>query len=165
MDAIETERLTLRNFTPEDWQDLRTMVLQYVATPWAANDHQWPTSEAELQQVARWFASGDQYMAVCLRPEGQFIGFVCLNPEEGREQPTYNIGYIINEDYHGHGYATEACRAALVRAFTALGAERVITGTPEAHEASCRLLARLGLKPTGEPGMYALSRAEWEANR
>jgi [ribosomal protein S5]-alanine N-acetyltransferase len=165
MEAIETERLRLRNFTPEDWQDLHTMILQYVATPYAAYDHQWPTSEEELQQVARWFASGDQYLAVCLRPEGQFIGFVCLNPEEGRAQPTCNLGYIFSEDYHGQGYATEACRAVLERAFTVLGAERVITGTPEANLPSCRLLARLGLTPMEEPGMYALSREEWQANR
>ena len=42
MEAIETKRLRLRNVVPEDWQDLRTMVLQYVATPYAAYDHQWP---------------------------------------------------------------------------------------------------------------------------
>jgi len=163
MEPINTERLTLRRFTPDDWQDLRQMILQYAASPYAKYDHPWPTSEEELKGVAEWFASGDTYLAVCLRPEGTFIGFVCLNPRD--EGPaTYNLGYILNFDHHGQGYATEACRAALQRAFIDLGADRILTGTATENEPSCRLLARLGLKPTvDDEGLYALTRDEWEA--
>jgi RimJ/RimL family protein N-acetyltransferase len=166
VNPIETGRLTLRNFTKDDWPDLRKMVLQYAASPYAKYDHQWPTSEDELKGVAEWFASGDRYLAVCLKPDGTFIGFVCLNPEEGSPDTALNIGYIFNFDYHGRGYATEACQAALHRAFTELGAARVVTGTAKANEPSCRLLARLGLTPMeGSEGMYALSREEWETRR
>jgi len=164
--SIETERLIIRNFTKDDSSELREMVLQYVASPYAIYDHQWPTSEEEIRGVAEWFASGDRYLAVCLKPEGTFIGFVCLNPEEGSTPTAVNIGYIFNSDYHGRGYATEACRAALVRAFTELGAERVVTGTAKENEPSCRLLARLGLKPMPESeGMYLVTREEWERAR
>ena len=166
MNPIETERLTLRNFTKDDWSALRKMILQYVASPYAKYDHQWPTSEDELKGVTEWFASGDSYLAVCLKPEATFIGFVCLNPAEGWPETARDLGYIFDADYHGRGYATEACQAALARAFTELGAERVVTGTAKANEPSCRLLARLGLRPIPEPeGMYALSREEWEARR
>ena len=166
MDPIQTERLTLRNLTRDDWSDLRVMILQYVASPHAIYDHPWPTSEDELKGVAEWFASGDRYLAVCLRPDGTFIGFVCLNPAEGCPETEFNLGYIFNSDYHGQGYATEACRAALRRAFTELAADRVVTGTAKANEPSCRLLARLGLTPiAGSEGMYALSREEWEGTR
>jgi RimJ/RimL family protein N-acetyltransferase len=166
MDPIETGRLTLRNFTTDDWSDLRRMILQYMASPYAQYDHPWPTSEEELKGVAEWFVSGDAYMAVCLRPEGTFIGFVCLNARDDSPGMALNLGYVFNWDYHGRGYATEACQAALRRAFTDLGAERILTGTAEENEPSCRLLARLGLKPTVEPeGMYTLSREEWQAAR
>jgi [ribosomal protein S5]-alanine N-acetyltransferase len=164
MQTLETDRLTLRNFRPSDWRDLRQMILQYVASPYAIYDHQWPTSEEELQGVAQWFAGGDSYLAVCLRPAGTFIGFVCLNPREGETEITYDLGYIFNSGYHGQGYAAEAGRAALRRAFRDLGAAQVVAGTASANEPSCRLLARLGLEPIpGAEGMYALHRADWEA--
>lgn len=160
---IQTERLTLRNFVPGDWPALHEMILQYSASEYAAYDHAWPTSEEEIQKVTEWFASGDSYMAVCLRDSGRFIGFVDLNPEDGRGETTFNLGYIFNFDYHGQGYATEACQAALARAFGALGAAWVVSGTHEANLPSRRLLARLGLQPVaGRPGEYALSREDFE---
>jgi len=166
MNPIQTERLTLRNFTKDDWSDLREMILQYVASPYAKYDQQWPTSVDELKGVAEWFASGDRYLAVCLRPEATFVGFVCLNPAEGCPETTLDIGYIFNFGHHGKGYATEACRAAIDHAFTELGADRVVTGTAKENEPSCRLLARLGLRPMAESeGMYVLSRKDWERTR
>ena len=182
MNPIETDRLTIRNFAKDDWEDLREMILQYQSSEYAAYDHQWPTSEDELRGVAEWFASGDSFLAVCLKPTGKFIGLVSLNAEEGRPEAAYNLGYIFNFDYHGRGYATEACKAIVNYAFAELAAEMVVTGTAAANQPSCRLLERVGLKrvgestgslrtsPDGEPVEfsgcnYALSREEWEKTR
>jgi len=160
MTTMETDRLTIRNFSVNDWEALREMILQYQASEYAAYDHPWPTAPDEIRKAAEWFAGGDSYLVVCLKDTGRFIGFVCLNPEEHGGESALNIGYIFNFDYHGRGYATEACRAALARAFDELGAARVVTGTAKANLPSCRLLKRLGLKETGE-GMFAISRDEW----
>jgi RimJ/RimL family protein N-acetyltransferase len=45
-----------------------------------------------------------------------------------------------------------------------LGAVKVVAGTAPENLPSRRLLAKLGLRETGE-GMYALPREEWEARR
>lgn len=148
MIAIDTERLALRNFGADDWEALYELITQYESSPYAAYDQPWPTSPAEIKKVAEWFASGDNYLAVCLQDTGQFIGFVALNPEqEGRE---FNLGYVFNSNYHGKGYATEACQAVLSYAFGPLKAQRVITGTAAVNQASCRLLDRLGFRKTAE---------------
>ena len=144
MIRLETERLALRNFHADDWQALRAMILQYQATPLALYDQPWPTSPEEIQGVTAWFAAGDAYLAVCLKESGQFIGFVALNDESKEDRRQYNLGYIFDADYHGQGYATEACRALLDDAFQRLGADAVVTGTAEANIASRRLLERLG---------------------
>jgi RimJ/RimL family protein N-acetyltransferase len=162
MQTIHTDRLIIRNFRPEDWRDLHEMIVQYQASEYYKYDHQWPTAEEEFPKIAGWFSEGDSYMAVCLPDTGKLLGFVCLNPEEGEDGPVFNLGYIFNSDYSGQGYATEACQAALTRAFEELGAARLVTGTPLAHEASCRLLARLGFHETGG-GMFSLLRDEWLA--
>jgi RimJ/RimL family protein N-acetyltransferase len=165
MQAIETERLILRNFTPEDGPALSKMIGQYQQSPYAQYDHAWPTDPEEIRKVAQWFSEGDSYLAVCLRAEGVFIGFVCLNPEEHCGEPALNIGYIFDTDYHGRGYATEAGRAALARAFEVLGAARVVTGTAKENLPSVRLLKRLGLKEIAEDPGYGITQEEWEAAR
>jgi len=183
MRTVETQRLAIRNFPEDDWEDLREMILQYEASEYAVYGHQWPTSEEELRGVAEWFSSGASFLAVCLKLTGRFIGFVALNPEEGHDEVVFNLGYVFNPDYHGKGYATEACRAIIDHAFAGLGAQGIITGTAEANRPSCRLLERLGLKrvgdesaesfrksPDGKPieftgFMWALSKDEWESTR
>jgi len=87
---------------------------------------------------------------------------VCLNREQKEDFRESNIGYIFNFDYHGKGYATEACKAAINHAFDGLQAQRVFTGTVAENRASCRLLDRLGLKGMADGYTYAISRDEWE---
>ncbi len=89
------------------------MIAQYEASELAAYDQQWPTSPDEIKGVSGWFASGDSFLAVCLKDTGRFIGFVSLNPEEKEDVREFNLGYIFNFDYHGKGFGTEACRAAV----------------------------------------------------
>jgi ribosomal-protein-alanine N-acetyltransferase len=182
MIALETERLKIRNFTANDLDGLYEMIIQYQASELAAYDQQWPTVMEEIQKVVEWFASEENYLAVCLKDSGRFIGFVSLNPTHQEGVKEYNLGYIFNFDYHGQGYATEACRAALDHAFHTLQADNVITGTAAVNSASCRLLERLGFKkttestgafkytPDGKPVeflgyCYFLSKQEWQAGK
>jgi RimJ/RimL family protein N-acetyltransferase len=155
------------------------MIVQYEASEVAAYDQQWPTSIEEIKGITEWFASGDNFLAVCLKETTQFIGFVALNPEGEDGNNEYNIGYVFNSRYHGHGYATEACEEILNRAFGQLQATRVITGTAAVNQNSCRLLERLGFQNVGERMssfknaadgtpieflgyIYAVSKDEWE---
>ena len=162
MHPIETNRLLLRNFTADDGPALLKMILLYQQSPYSQYDHPWPTDHEQIKGVANWFASGDNYLAVCLKDTGVFIGFVCLNPDKYREEPALNIGYIFDADYYGHGYATEAGRAALIRAFNDLGVNHVISGTARANLPSVRLLERLGLQEEAErEGCYVITREDW----
>ena len=178
MNAIQTDRLVIRNFTPDDWRDLQEMIVQYEASEYGQYDHAWPTSDADIQGVAAWFAGGDSFLAVSLKTSGKVIGFIGLNREDKPDLVEYNLGYVFNAGYHGQGYATEGCRAMLARAFGELAAGSVITGTAAVNQASCRLLHKLGLCQTGESmgslrttadgkpieflgWTYAISREEW----
>ena len=178
MIMMETERLIVRNFHAGDWQALHAIIVRYQASELAPYDHPWPTSHEEIRK-SELFAGGDSFLAVCLKDSSQLIGFVRLNPEEGGGQRDFNIGYVFNSDFHGLGYAAEACRAVLNRAFGQLHADGVVTGTAALNETSCRLLERLGFQKIGEETAsfkkaedgkpveflgyrYAISRDEWE---
>jgi ribosomal-protein-alanine N-acetyltransferase len=179
MITLETKRLVVRNFNIDDCEGLHEMIVQYEASEFAAYDQQWPTSIEEIKGITQWFARGDNFLAVCLKDTSQFIGFVALNPEEEESDRWYNIGYVFNSNFYGHGYATEACTAILDRAFGRLQATRVIAGTAALNRNSCRLLERLGFQRIGEKissfknakdgkpieflgYTYALSKEEWE---
>jgi [ribosomal protein S5]-alanine N-acetyltransferase len=176
--TLETARLYIRNFRPDDWEALLRLIVQYQASAMAAYDQPWPTSAEEIRGVAAWFAAGDSYLAVCLKETGRFIGFVALNPEPGEAGPQFNLGYVFDADYHGQGYAGEACRAVLRYAFDQLGALSIVSGTAAANLPSRRLLERLGFQKTDEAATsfrknadgtpieflgyaYALSRQDW----
>jgi [ribosomal protein S5]-alanine N-acetyltransferase len=150
MVALETERLALRNFKFSDWEDLHAMIVQYKASAYAKYDQPWPTSPEEIQGVINWFASGDQFLAVCLKETRHFIGFVALNPETDEGSLVYNLGYVFKAEFHGKGYASEACRAVLAHAFRTLLAQSVVAGTAAVNHPSCRLLEKLGFQKTGE---------------
>ncbi len=184
MTTLETERLIIRNFKADDWQDLQEMAVKYQASEYAQYDHKWPTDAEEVQGIAEWFAGDDDYLAVCLRATGKLIGFIALKSDEDKLATEgggeFSLGYVFNPVYHGHGYATEGCQAILDYAFGSLGAERVVTGTAAANTPSCQLLKRLGMRETGQHTAsfhetlegepiefialsFALSRDEWRA--
>ncbi len=162
MEPIQTERLIIRNFRIEDWCDLHEMIVQYQANEYSKYDHQWPTAEEEYPKIAKWFSEGDSYLAVCLPATGKVIGFVCLNRADHEDGLAFDMGYIFNSDYHGQGYATEACQAAIHRAFGQLEAVKLVAGTPLGNKASVDLLLRLGFHEVGG-GMFALPREKWMA--
>jgi RimJ/RimL family protein N-acetyltransferase len=144
MISLETDRLILRNFTPDDWQELQEMIIQYRASDSAKYEPWWPTSAEGVQEVAGWFASGDDYLAVCLKATGKLIGFVAINRREEQEERVHNLGYVFHPGYQGQGYATESCRAAMGYVFGQLGAEEILTGTHPDNRALRRVTHATG---------------------
>jgi RimJ/RimL family protein N-acetyltransferase len=80
----------------------------------------------------------------------------------------------------GRGYATEGAEALIAKAFTDLGASRVVAETMVVHDASRRVMHKCGMTvtrlfrqdwPFAIPGdehgdvEYAITRAQWESNR
>ena len=149
---IHTERLLLRPMDPATDVDAvhayqsREDVCRYV--PYS------PRSRAEvakrLADPARTRSSLEAEgqamdLAVVVRDSGQLIGDVLLfwTSEEHRRG---EIGYAFNPDFHGQGYATEACEPMLALAFDGLGLHRVIARLDARNSASAAVLRRLGLR-------------------
>ena len=160
MISLETNRLIIRNFTPDDWQELQRIAIWYRGSHLAKYDHPWPTSEDEVRGMASWFASGDDYVAACEKATGRLMGLIAISHKKDEEERVHGLGYVFHGDYHGHGYATEACRAAMAHLFASLGADKILTGTHPDNAASVALLTKLGLKEI-DRGEFTISREEW----
>lgn len=148
---VLTERLLLRPLTPADVDAVhayqsREDVCRYV--PYS------PRSRAEVAERladpernrAVLDAEGQALtLAVVLRATDELVGDVMLFWHSA-EHRGGEIGYVLNPAHHGHGYATEACRALLALAFDGLGLHRVIARIEARNEASARVLRRLGMR-------------------
>ena len=160
MIPLETDRLIIRNFRPDDWQELQELAIEYRASKWAKYEEPWPTSDEEVKGMATWFAGGDGYLATCLKSTGKLIGLVAIDRRNEQAEHVHNLGYVFHPGYHGQGYATEACHAAMAHVFGSLAADSILTGTNPENAESIRLLKKLGLKEVTR-GEFALSKEEW----
>ena len=84
-------------------------------------------------------------LAITLHETGELVGDVMLIWESA-ENRTVEIGYVVNPDHAGHGYATEAARAMLAMAFDRLDMHRVVGHVDARNPASAAVLSHLGMR-------------------
>ena len=76
-----------------------------------------------------------------------FAGFVGLSvpPFEAPFTPCVEIGWRLARAYWGHGYVTEAARAALNFGFDELSLQEIVSFTVPGNTRSRRVMERLGM--------------------
>jgi RimJ/RimL family protein N-acetyltransferase len=144
MTQLQTDRLTLRPLTPADaatyaairyHPDVVKWMLPAPADPLAA-------AHAAIERYALgWRERG--YGPWGVFRDGRQIGHAGLNfvPEFGETE----VLWSLHPDAWGHGYATEAARAALDLGFGTLGLELIFAITRPDNLASQAVMKRLGL--------------------
>jgi RimJ/RimL family protein N-acetyltransferase len=177
-----TERLVLRTEAPGDFEEW----LVHMNTPEVLAFLGGVQSE---ETVAQSFArvreaqesGGPAFYMVTLKDTGTLIGRAGIAtidtpqaPEEMRGQ--IQVGWSIRPDHWGRGYAVEAGRAGLARAFGHFDAPVVYGQTSERNVPSWRVMEKLGMRrmaqldyedpdypPDDNPTMvWRLTRAERE---
>jgi RimJ/RimL family protein N-acetyltransferase len=105
-------------------------------------------SDALVERIEAGFeANGFGLWALEVRATGEFIGFAGLDvPEfEAHFTPAVEIGWRLARSAWGHGYATEAGRAALAYGFEQAGLEEIVSFTTVANRRSRAVMERLGM--------------------
>lgn len=143
---METERLNIRRFAPEDGEDL----YEYLSIPEvvAFEPYDVFSKEACIREVLRRYEEGKygSFWAVCLKQNQKMIGHIYFNQDGPEQFMTWEIGYVFNPAYSGQGYATESARRIMQYGFAELQAHRITAGVDVANTASWRLLERLGMR-------------------
>ena len=134
---IETDRLLLRNFIEDDFDDL----YEYLSdSEVVAYEPYKPMSKTEVQDNLSWRITTDEMIAVVDKKTGKMIGNVYLG---NKDCASKEIGYVFNKDFWGKGYAKEACIAVIQEAF-ASGIHRIYAECDPKNAASWKLLEKLG---------------------
>jgi ribosomal-protein-alanine N-acetyltransferase len=157
MMEIETDRLIVRPFRPDDWQDL----FAYLSLPEIYEfEPGGPVDAEQARALADDRSRGSAFWAVELRAERRMVGHLYFQQIEPAELRTYEVGYIFNPRYQRHGYATEAARALVGHAFAAIGVHRVIAQCNPANIASWRVLEKIGFVREGHLRMNIFFRCD-----
>ena len=115
--TIETERLVLRPFRPEDVDDH----YEYAKNPNVGPNAGWKPHEnkEESHKILDHFISENEVLAITDKISGKVIGSLGLHKDDKRGyQNARMIGYVLSEPYWGLGIMTEALKAVIEYVFT-----------------------------------------------
>lgn len=140
---METERLIIRRFKNEDWQDLYEYLSDEEVVRFEPYEP-YSLESCKKEAIAR--AGHPAFLAVCLKDSGKLIGNIYF---EKQDYGTYEIGYVFNAQYHGKGYATESAKAVIENGIKNFNVRRIVAMCNPTNEASWRLLERLNMRREG----------------
>jgi RimJ/RimL family protein N-acetyltransferase len=175
--VIETERLSLRRFTPNDL-DALAAIFAKPEVWWFPMRRGLTRDETETMLHSRfiepWETLGYAHWAVIRKEDAMLLGYCGLAIPNFLPEvlPAVEVGYRFDPLAWNRGYATEASAAALSYGFNELGLDRIIAIYDIENEASGRVMQRLGMRVEREtihPGdgsklrVYEITREEWNA--
>ena len=162
---LETERLILREFVYDDWP----AVLAYQSDPRYLRVYGMVgRSAGEAQDFVRQLLAHQEerpryryQLAIALKGDQRLIGNCGLR-KEAPDSRVANIGYELNPDYWGRGYAGEATGRLVAYGFERLGLRRVWARTTSGNRASRRVLEKLGLRLEGRMRQHEYVNGMWD---
>ncbi len=143
MCELYTDRLLIRRFNPNDWQELYAYLSQPSVVKYEPYD---VCTEDECKHIAKGRSENPAFWAVCLRDSGKLIGNLYFQQQAFKDIKTWDLGYVFHPTYHGMGYATEACKKIINYGFTVLHAHRIVAKCNPKNEPSWHLLERLHMR-------------------
>lgn len=151
-----TERLDVRPWTHDDVETLYDIYRRWNVARWlGAEPKVAESTDAMHRTVDRWAARSSQaplgVWAIVPRETGKPVGTVLLVPLQDAAQhdvAEIEVGWHLHPDNWGNGFATEAARGALDRAW-ASGIAEVFAVVREGNTESVAVTRRLGMVPLG----------------
>lgn len=144
---LETARLLLMTWQPEDWPLLRPIATDPEVVRYISNGEPWPDErirEWAGRQVAHFGKFGFCLWKLIHKETGEMIGFCGLQPLDGTHE--IEIGWWLARAWWGQGFATEAAREALRDGFERAGLQRIVSIAMRENVASTHIMEKLGMK-------------------
>lgn len=179
--SIQTKRLLMRPWTQEDLIPFAKMN----ANPRVREYFPAVLSKEESDQEAKFIIKfsnehGWGFWAIELPNIAPFIGFIGLENVDfsAHFTPAVEIGWRLDHEYWGQGYATEGARACLAFGFEQLHLKEIVSFTALGNLRSQRVMQKIGMHHSSNDDfdhpkvaddsklkrhiLYRISKAEWE---
>jgi len=144
---LETMRLRLMPWQPDDWLLLRPIATDPEVVRYISNGEPWPEErirEWAARQVAHFSKFGFCFWKLIHKETGEMIGFCGLQPLDATTE--IEIGWWLARAWWGKGLATEAAREALRDGFERARLERIVSIAMRENVASTHIMEKLGMK-------------------
>lgn len=168
---LETDRLIVRDFTPEDFTLLHKILSDAETMKHYPHPFQPEETRNWIQRnMNRYANDGFGLWAVELKETGELIGDCGITMQNIHGNLVPEIGYHINRNHQKQGYATEAAAACMKYAFEELGFEKIYSYMKYTNKASARVAVKNGMQFVEEyedavntiTKVYAISCDRWE---
>ena len=150
---IESKRLILRQFKESDLDNMYEYTSQENVGPRAGwQPHK---SKEETLKYLRSIKDNSNNFAIVLKEENKVIGAIDLKDVSDRfssvsvNPDAKEIGFVLNENYWGKGYVSEALDALLNYAFRTLGISEIVGSHDSKNIGSERVQEKNGMKQIG----------------
>lgn len=139
---IETPRMIIRDFTPEDAADLQDIFGDDEAMENCEPAYDFEKTEKFLTSFC---IERKGAVAAVHKESGKMMGYILFNEfDEG----IYEMGWIFNRSFWRQGYAYESCKAVIDYAFTALKVHKIFAEAIDTVK-SVSLMQKLGMQLEG----------------
>jgi RimJ/RimL family protein N-acetyltransferase len=145
---LRTDRLLLREWQNADREPFAELNADPRVAEFLSGTLDRAASDALFDRiVGHWAKNGHGLWAVERIDDGAFLGFVGLATHafEAAFMPSVEVGWRLAPAAWGHGYATEAARAALRFGFENLGLAEIVSFTVPGNVKSRAVMERLGM--------------------
>ena len=181
MKTLETERLILRGFKPDDFDAVHSYaccVENTVYMPWGPNteDETRAFIDAAIKETAEDNPNKSYMYAAVLKDTGRLIGGCDISIKDNLG----SLGWILHRDYWKQGYMPEIGKALLKFGFEECGLHRIVARCDLENYGSYRVMEKIGMrregvflescppnklsdKPYNDEFSYAILKDEWDA--
>ena len=161
---IKTKRLILRDHFLNDWVEIH----EYASIPEVSKYDSWgPNTEKDSKDfVDRMIQQAEEVprfkydLAIFHKQDQKVIGGVGVR-RASQESYVADLGYAINPNYQGQGFATEAVQAILRLGFDKLGLKIIFATCDVKNIASYKVMEKCGMIKVGELKNFKEFKGSW----
>lgn len=164
MEVARTKRLALRDFKETDWASIH----KYASDPQVVRYMDWgPNTEEETKNFIRRAKAHlkeqprrNYTLAIVLKQKNTLIGGCGIHVSNMGNREGW-IGYCLNRNFWGKGYATETAKVLLRFGFDQLNLHRIFATCDPANIASAHVLEKIGMQLEGHLREHKWAKGKW----
>ncbi|MBE9207559.1 GNAT family N-acetyltransferase [Nostoc sp. LEGE 06077] len=144
MPEIETPRLRLRNFLPDDFDDLFRIYSDAEVMKYLSPRNKEQTQASLHKHIQHWQEYNFGMWAVVHKESGRLIGRCGLGFLDNTLE--VELGYVLEKSYWNMGIGTEAATATIKYGFVEAELNRIVAIAHPENIASVRVIQKIGMK-------------------